>query len=137
MKKTIAMKLLLVLMIIFSSQSDIHSQQLIKTIKKNWKIHTGVFGGVGVSNFLQSSASPIMTPPEGYTNTSLLYAPRPEARIGVFSEIESSCKFSFRIGAAYMMRAIPKPSFPYTVMSLRFAGCWYPLLTIAIQTCFA
>jgi len=109
--KTIFNSVLLIALILGAfSQAD--AQQLIKKTNKSWKIHKGVIGGVGLSNFL-TNATPQSSEflPEGSSDYSMLYAPRPEARIGLFAELESKCRFSFRLAGAYMMRAIPKPTF--------------------------
>lgn len=92
--------------------SSISAQQLIRKTEKQWKVHFGVMGGVGVSNFLQNAhtnATEFL--PEGSDQYEVMYAPRPEATIGIFSELETKCKFSFQTNLAYTMRAIPKPSF--------------------------
>jgi len=92
--------------------SNTSAQQLISKSNKQWKIHFGVMGGIGVSNFLQNAhTNAVDFLPEGSDQYEVMYAPRPEATIGIFSELETKCKFSFQTNLAYTMRAIPKPNF--------------------------
>ena len=88
------------------------AQQLISESEKSWKIHWGVTGGTGVSNFLENSSPKLKSLPEGFDAYTVKYAPRPEVTLGLFTEFESECKFlSFRTSINYMMRSIPEPTF--------------------------
>lgn len=88
------------------------AQQLISKSEKSWKIHWGVTGGAGVSNFLQNASPQMQSTPEDMDDYTVKYAPRPEVTLGVFTEFEPECKFfSFRTGINYMMRSIPEPTF--------------------------
>ena len=92
--------------------TSISAQQLISKSEKEWKVHFGVMGGAGVSNFLQNAHTNAANfVPETANQYQVMYAPRPEATIGIFSELETKCKFSFQTNLAYTMRAIPKPNF--------------------------
>jgi len=93
------------------------AQQLISKSEKSWKVHWGVTGGAGVSNFLENARPQIQSTPEEMDDYRVRYAPRPEIILGVFTEIEPECKFfSFRTSINYMMRSIPKPTF-YSYLS--------------------
>lgn len=88
------------------------AQQLISKSEKSWKIHWGVTGGAGVSNFLENSRPQLESMPEGMDAFTVKYAPRPEVTLGLFTEFEPQCKFfSFRTSINYMMRSIPEPTF--------------------------
>lgn len=88
------------------------AQQLLSKSEKSWKIHWGVTGGTGVSNFLENARPQLQSLPEGFDDYTIRYAPRPEVTLGLFTELESQCKFlSFRTSINYMMRAIPEPTF--------------------------
>ena len=88
------------------------AQELLSKSEKSWKIHWGVTGGAGISNFLENGRPQLQSLPEGFDNYTIRYAPRPEVTLGLFTELESQCKFlSFRTSINYMMRAIPEPTF--------------------------
>ncbi len=87
------------------------AQQLIHESEKSWKIHWGVTGGAGLSNFLQNSRPQLESMPEGMDAFTVKYAPRPEVMVGFFTETEMGKLFSFRSSFNYMMRAIPEPTF--------------------------
>lgn len=88
------------------------AQQLLSKSEKSWKIHWGVTGGTGVSNFLANSKPELESLPEGFDAYTIRTGPRPEVSLGLFTELESQCKFlSYRTSINYMMRAIPKPTF--------------------------
>jgi hypothetical protein len=104
------MSLLILLSLVFYSTSS--AQQLIAKSTKNFKVHYGVTGGVGVSTFLENSnAQALPFVPEGYTSYSTMYAPRPEAQLGLFMELESKKRLAIQTSITYAMRAIPKPVF--------------------------
>jgi len=107
------MSLLILLTLGFYSTSS--AQQLIGKSNKNFKVHFGLTGGVGISTFLENSnveALPFV--PEGYTSYSTMYAPRPEAQLGLFMELEGKKRVAFQTSITYTMRSIPKPVFSAT-----------------------
>lgn len=106
-------KAVLFAFLLLGTYGTTQAQQLISKSEKSWKMHWGVTGGAGVSNFLESAvAENIQSTPEGYEAYNVMYAPRPEITVGLFTEFEPDCKFfSFRTSINYMMRSIPKPTF--------------------------
>jgi hypothetical protein len=105
-------KMIFFMFLFLGTYATTQAQQLISKSEKSWKIHWGVTGGAGVSNFLENSSTQIQTPPEGFDDYTVKYAPRPEVTLGLFTEFESQCKFlSFRTSINYMMRSIPEPTF--------------------------
>lgn len=106
------MKKIFLLVFVFGlSYNTTQAQQLIYQCEKNWKMHWGVTGGVGVSNFLENSISLTnVSIPESYSSYAVMYAPRPEANLGFFTEIEKG-RFSFQTTFTYQMRAMPAPVF--------------------------
>ena len=87
------------------------AQELVSKSEKSWKIHWGVTGGAGVSNFLENARPQLKSMPEGLDDYTLRYAPRPEVTLGLFTELEVGKLFSFRTSINYMMRSIPEPTF--------------------------
>lgn len=104
-------KMFLLVVLLSLSYGTTNAQQLIYKTEKNWKMHFGVVGGVGISNSLENSVSnQTLFTPEGYDSYSVMYAPRPEVNLGLFSEIEKG-KFSFQTTLTYTMRSTPAPVF--------------------------
>lgn len=100
------------MLLFLGTYATTQAQQLLSKSEKSWKIHWGVTGGAGVSNFLQSAKPELGSLPEGFDAYTVRSAPRPEVSLGLFTELESQCKFlSFRTSINYMMRAIPEPTF--------------------------
>jgi hypothetical protein len=105
-------KTIFLMFLFLGTYSTIQAQQLLSQSEKSWKIHWGVTGGAGVSNFLQNAKPKLESIPEGFDAYTVRSAPRPEVSLGLFTELESQCKFlSFRTSINYMMRAIPEPTF--------------------------
>lgn len=95
----------------------IYEKEGEKTIDKVWRTEFGIWGGAGVSNFFKPASNPAIAIPEEYNNYSVMYAPRPEANVGVFTEIyKPNSIVSVQLFVGYTMRAIPKPVF-YTAQN--------------------
>lgn len=100
------------MLLFLGTYTTTQAQQLISKSEKSWKIHWGVTGGAGVSNFLENARPQMQSTPENLDDYTVRYAPRPEVTLGVFTEFEPACKFfSFRTSMNYMMRSIPEPTF--------------------------
>lgn len=110
-------KTMFFLFLFLGTYATTQAQQLISKSEKSWKIHWGVTGGAGVSNFLQNATPQLQSTPERMDDYRVKYAPRPEITLGVFTEFEPNCKFfSYRTSVNYMMRSIPEPTF-YSYLS--------------------
>ena len=98
------------ILLLLGSYSTLNAQQLLSKTSKTWKVHWGVTGGAGMSTYLQNALPEnAHFLPEGMAVYSVLYAPRPEVNLGVFTEFEFKSKFMLRMSLTYAMRAIPKP----------------------------
>jgi hypothetical protein len=103
------------LFIVFNTtqaQTLIKESSRTKKLEKSWKIELGILTGAGVSNILRPNMEPIIDIPEGMNTYRVKYAPRPEAQLGLFTEIgKSNSIYSFQVQLSYTMRAMPKPVF--------------------------
>lgn len=94
------------------AQTLIRERSNTKEIKKSWKMEWGILTGMGVSNVLRPDQEPKLTMPEGVNAYKVMYAPRPEAEIGIFGEIgKTKSIFSVMAHFSYTMRAVPEPVF--------------------------
>lgn len=118
--------------------SAIQGQQLISSKEKSWKTHFGINAGFGISNYFENAImNQVDFIPESKDMFTLEIAPRPEAHLGIFTEIEFAKKWSHRLSLNYTMRAIPAPVFhdlgtdpgnryqQIYLNGLSLAGTWY------------
>lgn len=82
------------------------------SIDKSWKVEWGILAGVGISNVLKPNENPTLSMSEGVSTYRVMYAPRPEAEVGIFGEIgKTKSFFSIQAHFTYTMRAVPQPVF--------------------------